>query len=485
MLINENAVKLTLSAIDTFDTSKNSYLKVVGKGADQHLMSVKQNWFERLWMWLGFSSASMKNLTTFLLDHMEQLYKNSSCQKIRMSLVIDKVKSYDKKHPNRLTAVVKKVVSVKEQFDAATSPKPKNDKDRKPQVNGNNSAADNAAKTDVQKNKKDVKDKPADDNDNKPGKISLKDRLTFKKSVKKTLNLLKMTMKKAASDRALLKKQPSEKIVETNELKLFKQARKDPSAVHDVIKDIQFPLDMQKEYKQFINIVSQIAAEMTNEEIMSYVEDASIEDVFKIRLGNVYLPNMKFSAFFFAMNDDQICAMISGIAKWDLKSIKDAYYKMAESSSTLPNNHRFFAHIVSQKKFFEAIIQNPAPKPPRKPVKKSVPQLVLNYHIQLATYTIDCKLAAHYLKHVLTEKDKGLREEALKNFFKYRADPELFANEKFDKELNKQEKERLIHFLTEHGQGAPNKPQSSSEPVSEKVTFSSATFKKLLEHFKS
>jgi hypothetical protein len=41
-------------------------LEVVGSGNEQHLEAKKKNWLGRIWMWLGFSNASMKKVMSYL-----------------------------------------------------------------------------------------------------------------------------------------------------------------------------------------------------------------------------------------------------------------------------------------------------------------------------------------------------------------------------------------------------------------------------------
>lgn len=55
-----------LAAIATFDTSKNIYLTVVGKGKEQHLEAMERNFLGRLWMKLGISDSSIDKVAAYV-----------------------------------------------------------------------------------------------------------------------------------------------------------------------------------------------------------------------------------------------------------------------------------------------------------------------------------------------------------------------------------------------------------------------------------
>jgi hypothetical protein len=58
-----------LKAINNFNDKKHIYLEVVGSGEGQHLEAREKQWFGRLWMWLGFSNASMNKVMKYLVTH--------------------------------------------------------------------------------------------------------------------------------------------------------------------------------------------------------------------------------------------------------------------------------------------------------------------------------------------------------------------------------------------------------------------------------
>lgn len=113
-------INLSLSAIQNYKTEKNIYLRVVGKGKEQRLEAVKQNWFGRLLMWLGCSSSSMSKVIKFLNFNMHSLCavgkidlenKGSALGKL-----VKKTELYDKRHPGKLNTLVNNIVTVYTQY---------------------------------------------------------------------------------------------------------------------------------------------------------------------------------------------------------------------------------------------------------------------------------------------------------------------------------------------------------------------------------
>ena len=68
-----------LSKSNERDSTQTLYLEVVGKGRDQHLEAVSKNWFGRLLMWLGWSSASIGVVAKYIND-LAQEYLNPNLQ---------------------------------------------------------------------------------------------------------------------------------------------------------------------------------------------------------------------------------------------------------------------------------------------------------------------------------------------------------------------------------------------------------------------
>lgn len=57
------------TALVTWNVSKEKlYLEVVKDGEGKHLQAVSKNWFGRLLMWLGWSSASIKVVAGYIND---------------------------------------------------------------------------------------------------------------------------------------------------------------------------------------------------------------------------------------------------------------------------------------------------------------------------------------------------------------------------------------------------------------------------------
>lgn len=119
-------IDLSLSAIQTYKAEKGIYLRVVGKGENQHLEAVKQNWFGRLLMWLGCSSASMAKVIKFLDLNMHAL-----CSAGRLDLQKDgnalekltkRTVAYSQHHRGKLSDSVKNITAVYAQYNTLQNP---------------------------------------------------------------------------------------------------------------------------------------------------------------------------------------------------------------------------------------------------------------------------------------------------------------------------------------------------------------------------
>lgn len=60
-----------LKSIQSIDTKNHYYLKIEGKGDQQHLAVCKRNWCGRLLMWMGLNSSSMKKIAAYVAKNKE------------------------------------------------------------------------------------------------------------------------------------------------------------------------------------------------------------------------------------------------------------------------------------------------------------------------------------------------------------------------------------------------------------------------------
>lgn len=66
-------IQESLEAIKRYNPSSSLYLRVVGEGAEQRLEVVQKNWFGRLLMWLGFTSACMSNVVRYVAKNIDAI----------------------------------------------------------------------------------------------------------------------------------------------------------------------------------------------------------------------------------------------------------------------------------------------------------------------------------------------------------------------------------------------------------------------------
>ena len=105
-------------AINSFNTLEHVYLEVVKANGEPHLRSVQKNWFGRLYMKSGFSSASLPKIAKYIesiewfLDDYKSLFHPFSKSK---ALLWDNLKGlsekFNKYKDNRVSKSVKKADS--------------------------------------------------------------------------------------------------------------------------------------------------------------------------------------------------------------------------------------------------------------------------------------------------------------------------------------------------------------------------------------
>lgn len=85
-----------LTALKQMNPSKRLYLKVVGKGDRQHLTVCKRSFCGRVWMWLGFSSSSMKKIAAYILQNKEHFKQTTASN---LSSLKEKLERFTAAHP--------------------------------------------------------------------------------------------------------------------------------------------------------------------------------------------------------------------------------------------------------------------------------------------------------------------------------------------------------------------------------------------------
>ncbi len=82
-----------ITQLEALKNSKNCFLKVEEEGLHQRLKAVKKGWFGRLWMWIGFSSASMSKVAEYIRKNQQSLAPSQE-----WSLLQSKMERYATKH---------------------------------------------------------------------------------------------------------------------------------------------------------------------------------------------------------------------------------------------------------------------------------------------------------------------------------------------------------------------------------------------------
>jgi hypothetical protein len=96
-----------ITALRQMNPSKHLYLKVVGKGEQQHLAVCKRNFCGRIWMWLGFSSSSMKRIGKYIVQNGAS-FKGASAGD--MLLFKEKLEHYHSRH--RASKITSKALQI-------------------------------------------------------------------------------------------------------------------------------------------------------------------------------------------------------------------------------------------------------------------------------------------------------------------------------------------------------------------------------------
>lgn len=97
-----------LIAIRIMNPSEHFYLEVVGEGNRQHLHCTKKSWLGRLWMWLGFSSASFSKVAAYIIKEQDdfKLPHPRLAQDPNFDVLVNKARSYRYKHIHDKTAAM-------------------------------------------------------------------------------------------------------------------------------------------------------------------------------------------------------------------------------------------------------------------------------------------------------------------------------------------------------------------------------------------
>lgn len=102
-------------AITSMNPAKHIYLSVVNKDGNEFLVKTHKGWLGRLWMKIGFSSASMKNVAKYIVRNKTAFEISGN---VDLSTLIQKVEHYSDNHKKSTTLV--------EALSILRSAKPKN-----------------------------------------------------------------------------------------------------------------------------------------------------------------------------------------------------------------------------------------------------------------------------------------------------------------------------------------------------------------------
>ncbi len=92
-----------LAAIQTMNPSQHLYLEVVEQGGQQYLKCTKKSWLGRLWMWLGFSSASFSKVANYILKEKNAFEQPQYAHQINFEILVSKAQTYHQRHLKNMT----------------------------------------------------------------------------------------------------------------------------------------------------------------------------------------------------------------------------------------------------------------------------------------------------------------------------------------------------------------------------------------------
>lgn len=91
-------------AIKNFDSTNHCYLQVVGRGAEEHLETIKLGFLGRVWMWLTACfgccthKASMKKVADYVARNIDKLCASNQLTEADFEKLLGKMRKYEKRH---------------------------------------------------------------------------------------------------------------------------------------------------------------------------------------------------------------------------------------------------------------------------------------------------------------------------------------------------------------------------------------------------
>lgn len=420
--MSTHAINISLQQIQQCNPKERIYLRVVGKGSEQHLEQVKKNWFGRLLMWLGLTSSCMKKVADFVSRNIDSLYKaaESDSSKIGLLSLVGRISKYNDKHPKRIQALVNNISKV-----ILAQPKPT----QPPQIT---SPLASPLMSPLMSPMMSPLTSPmpvaSPKNSVAPPAFSVaKSAFKTKTLNKETLSLLKAitsTLKKTATLKNPIAANPGAGLPHSNPkapstlvlaaainaqqaqkqatiplaavnvnpmvpvastptaptpeeldqeaaraeieywVDKFKKERNDFEDVSNLINRIVDPfkgLQTPFSTSEMTKLIS-IIQEMTPDEIYKYVESADL-DLFKIKEGSLHFPSLPLTVAIAVMTTDQLSALAKGLSdssSWDLTMLRDANFKIAALLRS-QNKEKELNIFINQSRYFASVFETAGP----------------------------------------------------------------------------------------------------------------------------
>lgn len=97
--MSSSTIEKSLQAINAYNPKAGIYLKVVGNGVKQHLVTVKVNWFGRLLMWLGCGNFCFKKTIAYVEANATLLFQaGKDSHKEAFKRLTKRIIRYDVRH---------------------------------------------------------------------------------------------------------------------------------------------------------------------------------------------------------------------------------------------------------------------------------------------------------------------------------------------------------------------------------------------------
>lgn len=109
-------IETSIEAIQNYNPREGLYLKVIGSGSEQHLEAIRINWFGRLLMWLGFTTACMTKVAQFVEKHLQAICKAGQIDlrdpKNPLRQLVNRILIYNDTHKNKLDRTANNIVDI-------------------------------------------------------------------------------------------------------------------------------------------------------------------------------------------------------------------------------------------------------------------------------------------------------------------------------------------------------------------------------------